>query len=112
MAELLLDHLSHLLEGDGGRRVTQPRQLALELLPVFLGDEPDVEERHDLAELHRRALHMPERLDDLLRRLDMATLERRLPAVLAAGYVADVGARLPDCLTSSKTPDSGGTPPA
>ena len=61
-----------------GAESRSSRELALELLAVLLGDEADVEERHHLAELHRRALHRPEHGDDLLGGLDLAAGERRV----------------------------------
>ena len=92
LAELLLDHLAHVLEGDRRRRVAQRRELVLELLAVLLGNQPDVEERQHLPDLHRGALHRPERGDDLLGRLDVAALERRLAPL---GAARDVGRRVP-----------------
>ena len=74
--ELGLDHLAHAGEADLRRRVAQLAELALELLAVLLGHQPDVEEAHHLPELHRRALHRPERGHDLLGGLDVAALER------------------------------------
>ena len=87
LVELGLDDLLHVREADLRRRVAQLAELALELLAVLLGHEPDVEEAHDLPELHRRALHRPERRDDLLGRLEVAALERRLLALVAAAEV-------------------------
>ena len=92
LLELLLDHLAHVLEGDRGRRVAQRGQLALELLAVLLGHEPDVEERHHLPDLHRGALHRAQRVDDLLGGLDVAALERHLPALSVRATLA---ARVP-----------------
>ena len=68
------------LKRDLRRRVAQLAELALELLAVLLGHQADVEERHHLPELHRRALHRPQRGDDLLGGLELAALERRLLA--------------------------------
>ena len=47
------------------------------------GTRPTSRKRHHLAELHRRALHRPERGDDLLGGLDVARLERGSLALLA-----------------------------
>ena len=69
---LLLEDLLHVLERDLRRRVAQLGELGLELLAELLGDQADVEERHHLPELHRRALHRPQRGDDLLGRLELA----------------------------------------
>src|SRR3712207_9024321 len=40
-----------------------------------------VDERRDLADLHRGALHLAEHLDDLLRSLDLALLGRAAAAL-------------------------------
>ena len=94
----VLDHLAHLLEGDRRRGVAQLRQLVLELLAVLLRHQPDVEERHHLPELHRSALHRPQRRDDLLGRLQLPAPDRLLGGLLAARMFA---ARVPNCLTAS-----------
>src|SRR5215210_345545 len=99
LAELGLHDLAHVGEAHLRRGVAQLAQLALELLPVLLGDEADVEERHHLAELHRGALHRPERRDDLLGGLDVAALERLLLALLVAGQVRRRRAELAGGLT-------------
>ena len=112
LAEFLLDHLAHVLEAHRRGGVAQGGELALELLPVILGDEADVEKRHHLAKLHGRALHRPQCGDDLLSRLDVATLEGRLAALLGARHIGRVGARLADRLPGRKPPDLGGTPHA
>ena len=88
---LLLEDLLHVLEGDLRRRVAQLGELGLELLAELLGDQADVEERHHLAELHRRALHRPQRGDDLLGRLELALGQRLLRLLVVARQVG--GAR-------------------
>ena len=112
LAELVLDHLSHLLERDRRGGVAERGELTLELLAVLLGDEPDVEEGHHLPDLHRRALHRPECGHDLLRGLDVAPFERSVAPLLGPGEVGCVGARLPDRLTCREPPDPSGTPHA
>ena len=112
LVELVLDHLAHVLEGDRRRRVAQRGELALELVAVLLGHEADVEERHHLPELHRRALHRPQRGHDLLGRLDLAALERHVAPLLAARHVCCAGSRLTDRLACCKPPDLGGAPHA
>ena len=107
VVELRLDHLAHVLEGDRRRGVSQLRELLLELLPVLLRNEPDVEERHHLADLHRGALHRSQRGHDLLGGLDVAALERLL-AVLIAGDVGGARAELARGLVGSEPPDLGG----
>ena len=86
--------LAHVGEAHLRRRVAQLAELALELLAVLLGHEADVEERHHLPELHRRALHRPQRGDDLLGRLEVAALERLLLALVVARQVAVARAEL------------------
>ena len=84
LPETSLDLLGHLLPWNVGGTVLERRELALELLPVLLRHEPDVEERHHLADLHRGALHRAERGDDLLGRLDVAALQGSLGSLLGA----------------------------
>ena len=105
LVELLLDHLAHVLEGDRRGGVAQRAELSLELLAVLLGHEADVEERHHLADLHRRALHRSERGDDLLGGLDVPALERGVAAVLGAADIGRTGPCLSDRLTCRKPPD-------
>ena len=97
---LLLEDLLHVLEGDLRRRVAQLGELGLELLAELLGDQADVEERHHLAELHRRALHRPQRGDDLLGGLDLAAA----PAPSGGLLVGRVrfAARVPACLAPGR----------
>ncbi len=73
---LLLQHLLDFLPGHRGRVGAQLRQLFLVDLAVLLGDELGVDEGGELAELHRRALHLAEGADHLHRRLQVALLER------------------------------------
>ena len=93
LLELGLDHLAHVREAHLRRRVAQLAELALELLAVLLGHEADVEEAHDLPELHRGALHRPERGDDLLGGLEVAALERLVAALLACAPGSSRGCR-------------------
>ena len=106
--QVVLDHAAHLLEGHRRRGVAQLGELALELLAVLLGDEADVEERHHLAELHRRALHRPEHRDDLLGGLQLAARHRLLGGLLAAGDVRRAGAELLDGLARRERGDRRG----
>ena len=71
---------------------------------------PEVDEREHLAELHRGALHPAEHRDDLLGRLDLAALERRLRTLLGAGDVGGAGPRLARCLVGGRVPDPRQTP--
>ena len=97
-SQVVLDHLAHLLEGDRRRGVAQLRQLVLELLAMLLRHEPDVDEAHHLPELHRGALHRPERRDDLLGGLQLAAAHRLLGGPLAARRIRGAGPELLDGL--------------
>ena len=108
LLELGLDHLAHVAEADLGRGVAQRAELALELLAVLLGHEPDVEEAHHLPELHRRALHRPERGHDLLGGLEVAALERGALALLGPGQVGRVRAELARRLAGGEARHAGG----
>ena len=94
LLELGLDHLAHVREAHLRGGVAELAELALELLAVLLGDEPDVEEAHDLPELHRGALHRPERRDDLLGGLEVAALERSPRALVRAAHVRGTRAQV------------------
>ena len=103
---LLLDDLLHVLEGDLRRRVAQLGELGLELLAVLLGDQPDVEERHDLAELHGRALHRPQGGDDLLGGLELALGQRLLGLLVRARQVGRARPGLANGLPGGQPPDA------
>src|SRR5262249_9644038 len=92
------------------RRVAELGELGLELLAILGRDEADVEERHHLAELHRRALHGPERRDDLLGGLHLALGQRLVGAVLVAGQIRRARAELTRGLLGGEPPDGGGAP--
>jgi hypothetical protein len=112
IVELFLDHLAHVLERDRWGGVPERAELPLELIAVLLRDQPDVEERHHLPDLHRRALHRAERGDDLLGRFEMTPLQCRVAALLAPRDVRGARARLPDRLSGCQPPDLGGAPHA
>ena len=109
---LLLDDLLHVLEGDLRRRVAQLGELGLELLAVLLGDQADVEERHHLAELHGRALHRPQRGDDLLGGLELALGQRLLGLLVGARQVGRARPGLAHGLAGGQPPDRGRAPQA
>ena len=69
----------HLLERHGRRVVAQRGELLLELLALVLGHEVEVDRREDLADLHRRALHLPELLDELVGHRDRVVALPRRP---------------------------------
>ena len=94
----LLQHLDDLLPGHRRRVGAQFRQLLLVDLAVLLGDELGVDEGGELAELHRRALHLAERADHLHRRFQVALLELLFAALLGAADVGRFGARVAGAL--------------
>ena len=91
---LLFQHLHHLLPGHRRRLVAQFAELLLVDLAVLLGDEFRVDEGGELADLHRRAFHLPERADHLHRRFHVALLELLLARFLGARHVGRLGARV------------------
>ena len=66
-AELVLEQLLDLLERERRDVVAQRRERRLELLALGLGDRGEVDGREHLADLHRRAAHLAELLDELAR---------------------------------------------
>ena len=111
---LLFEHLDDLLPGHRRRVGAQFRQLLLVDVAVLLGDELGVDEGGELAELHRRALHLAERADHFHRRLQVALLERLFALLLAAADVGGFGARRigrPGRRRSSPAWPSGGPGP-
>jgi hypothetical protein len=110
LAVLALEDLLHVLERDLRGGVAQLGQLGLELLAVLLGHQADVEERQDLPDLHRGALHRPEHGDDLLGRLDLAALERGDRLLVGSRDVGGARAELPGRLPGRQAPD-GREPP-
>ncbi len=65
-AQILLDDLAHVLERDLLAGGLKDRQTLLELLAKLWVDKPDVDDRERLTDLHRRALHRAQNLDDLV----------------------------------------------
>ena len=92
LGEVLGDRLAvvgddHLLDlGPGHRRGggAQLRELLLVDLGVFGGQKLGVDERGELAQLHRRALHLAQDRDHLQRRLQVARFEPLLCLLLGA----------------------------
>ncbi len=76
LVPLLVEHLAHLLPRHRRRLGAQLGELLLVELAVLGRQELGVDERGELADLHRRALHAPERLDHALGGLEVAALER------------------------------------
>ena len=65
LAEFFLEQLLDALEGQRRDVVAQARERGLELLALGLRDRGEVDGREDLADLHRRAAHLAELLDQL-----------------------------------------------
>ena len=84
------------------RRGAQLRQLLLVDLAVLRRQELGVDERGELADLHRRALHLAERPRHLQRRLEVARLELLLGALLRAGDAGRLGARVAGRLAAQR----------
>jgi hypothetical protein len=92
LVELLVEHLPDPVPRHRRRRGAKSAELALVELAVFVGEEVAVDERGQLAHLHRHALHRPERVDQPLRRVLGQVLHPLLPAVPGAQDAAGLGA--------------------
>jgi hypothetical protein len=88
---LLLEYGLDLLPLHRRRLGAQRRELVLIQLAVLLGDELRVDERRELADLHRRALHRAEHVDHPLGGLEVARVHGLVRLLLRAGEIG--GAR-------------------
>ena len=79
--QLLAQQLLDLLEGQRRDVVAQLRQRLLEVLALVLGQRGEVDRREHLPDLHRRAAHLAELLDELARERGGALARRRLGAL-------------------------------
>ena len=84
LAQLRLEQLLHALEGQRRDVVAQARERGLELLALGLGDRGEVDGREDLADLHRRAAHLAELLDQLAGGRGRALAGRGVGGLVAA----------------------------
>ena len=109
---LLLEHLLDLLPGHRRRVGAQLGELLLVDLAVLVGDELGVDEGGELAELHRRALHLAQRADHLQRGLQVALLEPLFAALLGAADVGRLGARVAGALHADDRAQLGRAPQA
>ena len=82
---LLLEHRTHLLPGHRRGGGAQIGELVLVQLPVLGRQELGVDERRELADLHRRALHRPERVHHPLGGLEVALVDLLGGAVVSTG---------------------------
>ena len=79
-AELPAHQLLELREPNGRDVVAERREPPLQLVPLVLGKAVELDHRDHLTDLHRRATHLPELIDELLDELRGALfLGRRRP---------------------------------
>ena len=93
-AEILLDHLAHVLERHTWGHRLQLSQLGLKLLPVRTRHHPGIEHRQRLPDLHRRSLHSPKHLDDAIGHLEGLTPQGVLGLVRRAASIGDPRSQL------------------
>ena len=93
LVPLLVEHLATFFHGIVRRLGAQLASLLLVELAVLGRQELGVDERGELADLHRCALHAPERLDHPLGGLEVAPLQS--VGGLARGERARLRARVP-----------------
>ena len=108
LARVGLDHLAHLIERDPRGRVAQLGELGLEPLVGLLGEGTRVHERGNLADLHRRALHLAEDVQDSLGRLQLPPLGRGAALLLGAGQVCGTARVRARRLAAGQPAEAGG----
>jgi hypothetical protein len=91
LAEIVLYHLPHPLEGHARGRLSQLRELRLDAVPELGRERAGVDERGHLADFHRRTLHLSEHVEDLLGGLKLAPLGRRTAPLRGARQVGRLG---------------------
>ena len=94
LAQLLLEHRRDLLPRHRRSGGPQLAQLLLIHLGVLGRQELGVDERGELADLHRRPLHLAERSHHLQRGLEMARFQLLLGLCFRAGDARGLGARV------------------
>ena len=107
-AEVVDDHAPHPLEGHLRRVVAQRGELGLERLALALGHQLEVDGRQDLAELHRRALHLAELRDELVGEREGALGVGRLGLLVGAQAVGDLRAGPARGLAGDEAAELGG----
>ena len=110
LAEVVLDDLPHLGEGDPRGGVAQLGELRLHPLLELGREGAGVDERGHLADLHRRALHLAEHVEDLLGRLHLAARRGGVPRLLAAREVRRLRGVAARGLAAGQLPDLRGSP--
>ncbi len=106
LAPVLAHDALDVLERHPRRLVAQHRQLLLQPLAILRIEVGEVDRREDLAELHGRALHAAELLDDLLGDLRVAPALRLAAALLVAPAVGDPPAGGPGALSGHERADT------
>jgi hypothetical protein len=107
-AEVGLDDLAHLIEVGGRRGVAQLGQTALEALALTLGHEVEVDRAEDLADLHRRALHLPETRHELVGGLHRPRIPGGVAGVVVAHRVGRPSAQPARAGARDEAADAGG----
>jgi hypothetical protein len=98
-AELVFQELLDRFERQRRDVVAQRGQRRPELLALGLRDRGEVDRRQDLADLHRRAAHLAELLDQLAGGGGGALARRSVGALVGAQRVGRAGARPAQALT-------------
>jgi hypothetical protein len=112
VAEVVLDHLAHLFEGDLRRMSSELTQLGLKLL-LFIGRQaPQIPDRSHLSDLHGRAFHLPEHLDDVAGGLEASEYVGIAPVLRRSPEVGRPGGVRPGDLATEQANDLGRAPEA
>ena len=108
LPELLPQQLLDALEGERRDVVAQARERRFELLALGLGDRGEVDGREDLADLHRRAAHLAELLDQLAGGRGGALARRGVRRLLAAQRVGGAHSRPAQTLAGDEPAEAAG----
>ncbi len=110
--EVALDDLADVVVPELRRVVAELGERGAELLLALLGEAGELDRREDLADLHRRPLHLAELAGDLDGDAADALVGRLLGALLVAGQVRDPGPGPAEPLTGDHPAHAGGPPDA
>ncbi len=108
LGPLGVKHLAHLLPGHRRCLGAELAELLLVELAVFGRQKLRVDERRELADLHRCALHAPERLDHAFGGLEVAALQGVGGPAAGAGQVARTRAGVARALATDHRAHLGG----
>ncbi len=106
-AELLAHHLLEVGEAHRRDVVAERGEAALQLVPLVLREAVELDHRDHLADLHRRAAHLPELVDELLHQRGRPLAFRRRRALGRPDPVGGAHPRPAQALAGHQAADAG-----